>query len=153
MWFVSILPHSCLVVPTRSTLLMYCYEQHQAENNLLHEGWKHDTYPPTPLSFTIQNLESHTIGCGNLSRREKLHVDITASAPAQARMARALLVTHLQSREKLLRLEQRRRSMEGSLSAFEVREFAAGATKYMIPTVCTTDGDRGLKGTDPLSWG
>lgn len=53
--------------------------------------------------------------------REKLHVDIRASTPAQARVARALLLTHLKSRAELLRLEQSRRSMEGSLSAFEVK--------------------------------
>ncbi|CAM9464120.1 unnamed protein product, partial [Laminaria digitata] len=51
---------------------------------------------------------------------QKVHVDIRASAPVQARMARALLVTHLKSRSELLRMEHSRRSLEQSLSAFEL---------------------------------
>eukprot|EP00903_Cladosiphon_okamuranus_P005653 g5618.t1 len=58
-------------------------------------------------------------GQGGRARMEKLHVDIRASTPAQARVARALLSTHLKSRAELLRLERSRRSMESSLSAFE----------------------------------
>lgn len=57
---------------------------------------------------------------GPLVIREQLRVDIRASTSAQARVARALLLTHLKSRAELLRLEQSRRSMEGSVSAFEV---------------------------------
>lgn len=48
-------------------------------------------------------------------------MDIRASTLAQARMAKALLVTHLKSRSELLRVEQSRRALEQSLSALEAR--------------------------------
>lgn len=57
--------------------------------------------------------------------REKVYVDVRAPTLAKARVARALLVTHLKSRSELLRLEQKRRALEGSLSAFEVGVDAA----------------------------
>ncbi|CAN0138632.1 unnamed protein product [Ectocarpus sp. 4 AP-2014] len=64
-------------------------------------------------------------GKGARAQIDKVHVDIRAATPAQARMARALLQTHFKSRSELLRLEHAQRSMEGSLSAFE-REVSQG---------------------------
>lgn len=74
------------------------------------------------------------------SRSDKVHVDIRAATPAQARMARALLQTHFKSRSELLRLEHARRSMEGSLSAFEARQSSHEA-------LCTVDMRRSRYGS------
>ncbi|CAN0186297.1 unnamed protein product, partial [Ectocarpus sp. 8 AP-2014] len=77
-------------------------------------------------------------GKGARAQIDKVHVDIRAATPAQARVARALLQTHFKSRSELLRLEHARRSMEGSLSAFEARQSPHEA-------LCTREVSQGLR--------
>eukprot|EP00904_Undaria_pinnatifida_P013841 jgi/Undpi1/9588/HiC_scaffold_27.g12044.m1 len=73
------------------------------------------------LSVDTRVVLGQGSGNGGRPQMRKVHVDIRASTLAQARMAKALLVTHLKSRSELLRVEQSRRALEQSLSALEAR--------------------------------